>query len=52
METTEPITSERDLPRPVRVELRAHELDLTEGRITPAEYDALVDSLLVAVGCR
>ena len=43
-------SSERDLPTPVRVELRELEHDLLEGRITPAEYDALVEELLVSLG--
>ena len=47
-ETTAP-TSERDLPLPVRVELRALADDLIEGRVTPAEYDCLVEELLVAI---
>jgi hypothetical protein len=48
MEATSPI--DRDLPTPVRVELRELEHDLLEGRISPAEYDRLVDELLVALG--
>ena len=49
MEATAP-TSERDLPLPVRVELRSLADDLLEARTTPAEYDALVEELLVAIG--
>ena len=44
------ITVERDLRLPVRVEFRELERDLLEGRLSPAEYDALVDELLVALG--
>ena len=43
-------TTEHDLPRPVRNELRSFEEDLLAGAISPAEYDALVDELLVALG--
>ena len=50
MEATTTIQCEHDLPLPVRVELRELEHDLLEGRLTPAEYDALVDELLVALG--
>ena len=32
------------------VELRALADDLTEGRVSPAEYDRLVEELLVAIG--
>ena len=43
-------TTERDLPLPVRNELRALADDLIEGRVSPAEYDRLVEELLVALG--
>ena len=52
METTAPITSERDLPLPVRVEPRALADELIEGRLRPAERDRLVDELLVALEYR
>jgi hypothetical protein len=48
--TTPSIQCEHDLPLPVRVELRSLEHDPTEDRLTPAEYDTLVDALLVAIG--
>ena len=44
------ISDERGVPLPVRVELRSLDDDLTEGRITPAEYGALVGEVLVALG--
>lgn len=44
------ISEGRDLPLPVRNEIRSLEHDLLEGRISPAEYDRLVDALLVALG--
>jgi hypothetical protein len=40
METTAPITSERDLPLPVRVEPRALADDLIEGRLSSADTTA------------
>jgi len=49
MQTTAP-NLERDLPLPVRMELRSLRDDLTVGAITPAEYDALVDELLCSLG--
>ena len=48
MEAT-PVT-ERDLPLPVRNEIRVLHDDLDKGAISPAEYDRLVDELLEALG--
>jgi hypothetical protein len=50
VETTEPITSERDLPLPVRVELRASRRGPDRRGVSAAEYDRLVEELLVSLG--
>ena len=44
-----PVT-ERDLPLPVRNEIRVPRDDLDEGAISPAEHDRLADELLEALG--
>jgi len=51
MDVAEPgIRDERDLPLPVRREMREIDLDALEGRITEAERDWLVDELFRLLG--